>query len=105
MTVTVKIKTITVPDTVRQQAGFKIGQVLEFKAKGGVITIIPKLRAADDEYTPAQRRTIDRGIAQSLKEYKQGKAIGPFETHAEFIASLHGPAKRAATKRTKRSAR
>lgn len=103
MTVTVKTKTITVPDAVRQQAGFKIGQVLEFKARAGVVTIIPKLPAADDEYTPAQRRAIDRGITQSLKEYKQGKAIGPFETHAEFIASLHGPAKRAVMKKHKRS--
>jgi bifunctional DNA-binding transcriptional regulator/antitoxin component of YhaV-PrlF toxin-antitoxin module len=105
MTVTMKSKTITVPDAVRQQAGFKVGQVLEFKASGGVVTIFPKLPAADDEYTPAQRRAIDRGIAQSEKEYKQGKGIGPFKTHAEFIASLHGPAKRLPGKKTKRSPR
>jgi bifunctional DNA-binding transcriptional regulator/antitoxin component of YhaV-PrlF toxin-antitoxin module len=105
MTVTLKTKTITVPDSVRQQAGFKVGQVLEFKARGGVVTIIPKLPTADGEYTPAQRRAIDRGVAQSLKEYKHGKAVGPFETHAEFIASLRGPAKRSPGKKTKRAAR
>jgi bifunctional DNA-binding transcriptional regulator/antitoxin component of YhaV-PrlF toxin-antitoxin module len=49
MTVIVKSTTspLTVPDAVRQQAGFKIGQVLEFKASGGVVTIIPKLPMAD----------------------------------------------------------
>ena len=104
MTVTVKSKTITVPEAVRQQAGFKIGQVLEFKASGGMVTIIPKLPAAD-EYTPSQRRAIDRGIAQSEKEYKQGKGIGPFDTHAEFIVSLHGSAKKQPGKKTKRSPR
>jgi hypothetical protein len=36
-----------------------------------------------------QRLAIDRGIAKSMKEYKQGKAFGPFGTHKEFISSLH----------------
>ena len=43
----------------------------------------------DDEYTPEQRRAIDHGVAQSEREYKQGRSFGPFATHAEFIAALH----------------
>jgi len=41
MTVSVKAKTrlITVPRSVQRSAGFKAGQVLEFKAAGGVVTI------------------------------------------------------------------
>ena len=54
---------------------------------------------------PEQRRVIDRGIAQSLKEFKQGRSYGPFETHTEFIASLHKEAKKPRGKKSKRAAR
>src|ERR1035437_633220 len=46
MTVAVKNNNKTplvVPSAVRRKAGFKSGQELEFKASGGVITIVPKL--------------------------------------------------------------
>ena len=51
-------------------AGLKIGDKLEFKVSGGVITILPKLPTADDDYTPAQRRVIDRGIAKGLEDIR-----------------------------------
>jgi hypothetical protein len=35
------------------------GNQVEFRASGGVITITAKPPAADDEYTPEQRRNID----------------------------------------------
>src|SRR5580698_4391517 len=92
MTVAIKNNNKTplvVPRAVRRRAGFKSGQELEIKASGGVITILPKLPATDDEYTPQDRRVIDRGIAESQKDYKQGRSYGPFKTHGEFIASLH----------------
>jgi hypothetical protein len=50
---------------------------------GQVITILPKRRIAEDEYTPGERRAIDRGIAQSEKQYAAGKSYGPFDTAAE----------------------
>ena len=93
MTVTVKSKPITVPDAVRQQAGFKIGQVLEFKASGGVVTILPKLPAADDEYTPAQRRIIDAQLAEGLEEIRKGRVSPKFDTVDEMLASLKAGAK------------
>ncbi len=55
MTVAVKNNNKTpliVPLAVRRKAGFKSGQEREFKASGGVITIVPKLPTADDDYTP-----------------------------------------------------
>jgi bifunctional DNA-binding transcriptional regulator/antitoxin component of YhaV-PrlF toxin-antitoxin module len=61
---------LVVPTAVRRRAGFKSGQELEIKASGGVITILPKLPAADDEYTPAERRAIGRGIAASERDYE-----------------------------------
>jgi hypothetical protein len=84
---------------VRRKAGFKSGQELEFKASGGVFTIIPKLPAAADEYTPEQRRMIDAELDEAAK----GPFRGPFYTAAEMIAHIKGELKaRAATKRSKR---
>jgi antitoxin component of MazEF toxin-antitoxin module len=90
MTVAIKNnQPIAVSPAALRRAGFKSGQEIEIKVSGGLITIAPKLRASHDEYTPAQRRAIDRGIAASEKDYKVGRSYGPFQTHGEFIASLH----------------
>jgi bifunctional DNA-binding transcriptional regulator/antitoxin component of YhaV-PrlF toxin-antitoxin module len=107
MTVAVKNNNKTplvVPPAVRRMAGFKSGQELEFKATGGVITIVPKLPATDDEYTAAERRAIDRGIAASEKDYKEGRSYGPFKTHKEFIALLHAEGAKVRAKKRKRPA-
>jgi AbrB family looped-hinge helix DNA binding protein len=107
MTVTVRNKTpLVVPPAVRRQAGLKSGDRLEFKVSGQVITILPKPRTGNDEYTPAERRAIDRGIAQSEKEYAAGKSYGPFKTAGEAIASINANLRRrqaAAKKRTSAS--
>lgn len=105
MTVAVKNKTpVVVPAAALRQAGFKPGQDLEVKASGGVITIIPKVRTVDDEYTPAQRRIIDAQLAEGLADIKAGRVHGPFSTHKAFIASLHKEAAKLSHKKGKRSA-
>ena len=103
MTVTVKNRTpLTVPDRVRRRAGFKPGDEVEFKASGGVVTILAKLPLADEEYTPAQRRIIDA----RLDEAEKGPFYGPFNTAEEMIADVKGRLKKGATsKKTKRSSR
>jgi bifunctional DNA-binding transcriptional regulator/antitoxin component of YhaV-PrlF toxin-antitoxin module len=90
MTVIVKNKTpLVVPTAVRRQAGFKGGDELEFKVSGGVVTILPKLPSTDDgEYTPAERRVIDRGIAKGLEDIRQGRIHGPFATADDAVAHL-----------------
>jgi bifunctional DNA-binding transcriptional regulator/antitoxin component of YhaV-PrlF toxin-antitoxin module len=105
MTVTVKGKEpLVVPQAVRRQAGFKGGQKLEFKVSGGVITIFPKLPAADDEYTPAQRRAIDARLAEGLADIKAGRTFGPFNSAGEMVAHMEARvAKKATAKRAKRS--
>lgn len=91
---------LVVPSAVRRKAGFKSGQELEFKASGGVITIIPKLPNADDEYTPEQRRRIDAELDEAAK----GPFHGPFNTASEMVAHLKGEIKaRAAVKKSKRA--
>ena len=98
---------VTIPTVVRRQAGLSKGDLVNFAFQRGKIVITPSLiidrpkSPVGDEYTPSQRRDIDRGIAQSLKEFKQGKASGPFETHEAFLTAL----RKQPAKKTKRSAR
>jgi AbrB family looped-hinge helix DNA binding protein len=86
---------VTIPTSIRREAGLSEGDLVDFAVKGGKIVITPqvvidrtKFPAADDEYTPAQRRMIDREIAKSLKEARAGRIVGPFETAEEFTADL-----------------
>jgi bifunctional DNA-binding transcriptional regulator/antitoxin component of YhaV-PrlF toxin-antitoxin module len=105
MTVTVRniSKTpLVVPPAVRRKAGHKNGEDLEFRVSGGVITILPKLPAADDEYTPAQRRTIDAQIAEGLADIKAGRTHGPFPSHRRMIDFLHAQVKKAGPKAKRR---
>jgi bifunctional DNA-binding transcriptional regulator/antitoxin component of YhaV-PrlF toxin-antitoxin module len=101
MTTLVKAKAgIAVPPAIQRKAGFKVGDAVEFKASGGIITILPKLPTADDEYTPAQRRAIDAQLDGAAK----GPYYGPFDTADEMIAHMKGELrKRAALKKSKRS--
>ena len=100
MTTVVKTRSgLVVPADVQHQAGFKPGDVVEFKVSGGVITILPKVPTADDEYTPEQRRIINA----QLDEAEKGPFHGPFDTAAEAIAHMKRELKkRAAPKKTKR---
>jgi bifunctional DNA-binding transcriptional regulator/antitoxin component of YhaV-PrlF toxin-antitoxin module len=105
MNVTVKNKTpLVVPLAIRRRAGLKSGQELEFKVSGGVITILPKLPTADDEYTPEQRRVIDARLAEGLADIKAGRTFGPFSGADEMIAHMETRAtKRTTAKKAKRS--
>jgi bifunctional DNA-binding transcriptional regulator/antitoxin component of YhaV-PrlF toxin-antitoxin module len=105
MTVIVKSKApLVVPPSVRRRAGLKNGDKLEFKVSSGVITILPK-PAADDEETPAQREVIARDLAKGLADIRHGRLQGPFASHQEFIATLHRDARKLSTKKPKRRVR
>lgn len=49
---------LAVPEEVQRQAGIKNGDRLEFKVSGGIITIVPEVPDASDEYTPEQHKKI-----------------------------------------------
>jgi len=104
--VTIKLKPhadLVVPESVRRRAGIKAGDRVEFKVSGHVISILPKL-PSEDEYTPAQRRMIDRELAKGLEDVKRGRTFGPFSTADEMIACIKAQLKkRAAAKKPKRS--
>src|ERR1035441_2247902 len=97
---------VTIPTSVRRQAGLSQGDLVNFAFQRGKIVITPRLvidRAqfpnADDEYTPAQRRIIDAGLDKAEK----GPSYGPFNTADEMIAHMKGELKkRAAAKKSKR---
>jgi bifunctional DNA-binding transcriptional regulator/antitoxin component of YhaV-PrlF toxin-antitoxin module len=97
MTVDVKNKPpVVVPPAALRRAGFKRGQQLEFRAAGGVITIVPKPPRSGDEYTPEQRRIIDAQLAEGLADVKAGRTHGPFDTADEMIPHMKAqPKKRA----------
>ena len=102
---------LTIPTSVRRLAGLSKGDLVNIAFQRGKIIITPmvaidrsKFPKKDDEYTTEQRKAIDRGIAQSEKEYKQGKDLGPFDSHADFITSLHMRAKKQADKKSKPAA-
>jgi bifunctional DNA-binding transcriptional regulator/antitoxin component of YhaV-PrlF toxin-antitoxin module len=95
---------VTLPNTARQRVPLAVGDLLEAKVEKGKITLTPKPVVVRDEYTPAQRRAIDREIAQGLQDFKEGRAYGPFDTVEEMAASLRENAKKLKQK-TRRSAR
>lgn len=74
--------------------------MLEAKIERGKITLTPKLHAAE-EYTIAQRKTIDAQLADALAEVKAGKAVGPFEI-GEAITFLKNELKPQKNKNSKR---
>jgi AbrB family looped-hinge helix DNA binding protein len=90
--VTVKNKfQVVIPQHVRDQIGVSIGDMFEATAKDGSIVFEPK-------------SIVDRGIAQSMAQFKAGQSFGPFDTHEKFLAALHKETKKA-TRKPKRQAR
>ncbi len=89
MTVTVNEKTRNIfPPGVRRRVGIKTGSQLEIRVSGSVVSFIPKLPAADDKYTPEQRRLIDAQLAEGLDDIRRGRVSRRFDTVDEMLASL-----------------
>jgi bifunctional DNA-binding transcriptional regulator/antitoxin component of YhaV-PrlF toxin-antitoxin module len=88
--VTVKNKyQVVIPLHVRNEIGVNIGDVFEAKAENGRIVFEPKA-------------IVDRGIAESMAEFKAGRSLGPFKTHERFLAALHKEAKKAGSRKQSR---
>ncbi len=74
----VKVKTkgqVTLPTAIRERVGLNIGDLLEAKIERGNIVLTPQ-------------SLVDRHIAESLEQIKNGEAYGPFDSAEEMIASL-----------------
>ncbi|MGA3025331.1 MAG: AbrB/MazE/SpoVT family DNA-binding domain-containing protein [Bryobacteraceae bacterium] len=77
---------VVIPQRVREQIGVSVGDVFEARAEKGRIVFEPK-------------SVVDRGIAESLADFENGRSFGPFDTHAEFVASLHKEARKLASRK------
>jgi AbrB family looped-hinge helix DNA binding protein len=82
---------MTIPRRIRSAVGLVDGDLVEVRAVGKRIVIIPQLVIdrskfpnADNEYTPEQRRIIDA----RLDEAEKGPYFGPFRDGAEVAAFL-----------------
>ena len=99
MTTLVRVKPkgqMTIPRRVRSAVGLIDGGLAEVRAVGKRIIITPqvvldrsKFPAADDEYTPEQRRSINARLDKAEK----GPFYGPFKNGAEVAAFLKGKAR------------
>jgi len=76
---------MTLPSRLRSAVGVSEGDVVEASVHRGKIVLTPRLAidrskfpSADDEYTRAQRRTIDTRLDESLEDVKKGRVYGPF---------------------------
>jgi len=67
---------VVIPRNVRRKIGLNVGDLLEAAVERGKITFTPK-------------SVVDRGIAESLADFKHGRTYGPFGTSSELVASLH----------------
>jgi AbrB family looped-hinge helix DNA binding protein len=74
--VTIKAKyQVTLPTSVRRQAGLSVGDILDARVEGKKITLTPK-------------RVVDRELALALEEARKGRVIGPFNSAEEMLAHL-----------------
>lgn len=82
----VKIKPkyqVTIPYTVREQVPLDVGDMVEIEARHNIIIIKPKVivdRTSKEE--------IEAAIAEGLKDFEEGRVLGPFTSVKEFKAAL-----------------
>ena len=77
---------LTLPVGLRKQARIGDGDLLDARIERGRITLTPK-------------SLVDRQIAESERDYQEGRHYGPFDTAEEMIASLQHEMKKRAKKK------
>ncbi len=88
--VTVKKKfQVVIPRSVREEIDVNVGDFLEAKVERGKITFTLK-------------SLVDRGIDQSLKDFREGRYYGPFDSNEAMVASLREETRKLRAKKAKR---
>lgn len=90
----IRVKTkgqVTIPTSLRARLGVSVGDLLEARVEGHVITLTPKT-------------LVDKRLAEALANIKAGQVNGPFDSADDLLASLNrkGTAKRAKKTTTRR---
>lgn len=91
----VKVKTkgqVTIPTALRTRLGVAVGDFLEAKVEGHVITLTPKT-------------LVDKRLAEGLADIKAGRVKGPFTTADEMLAALDPARPGTPLKRTRKTTR
>jgi AbrB family looped-hinge helix DNA binding protein len=97
---------VVIPREILETLNLQAGDVVAFAEQKNRVLITPRrVAGVAGTMTVAERRAVDRGIAASENDYKEGHSHGPFKTHEEFIASLHEEAAKLRGKKNKRAVR
>lgn len=76
---TVKIGTsrqVVIPKKIHDQLGLAPGDYLEVELRDGKVVFTPKM-------------LVDKQIEEGLKDYEEGRFIGPFDTAQSAVEALH----------------
>lgn len=74
----VKVKTkgqVTLPTSMRQRMGLKVGDLLKVDEDRGNIVLSPQT-------------IVDRRLAESIADFKAGRSYGPFDTADDMIKDM-----------------
>jgi AbrB family looped-hinge helix DNA binding protein len=100
---------MTLPTRFRTAMGIEEGSLVELSLRNGKTVITPKVVIdrskfpnADDDYTPAERRTVDARLAKADADIRAGRISKAFSNHGEFIAALRKEAAKPSAQKTKR---
>ena len=88
----IRVKTkgqVTIPTALRARLGVSVGDLLEAKIEGHVITLTPKT-------------LVDKRLAEGIADIKAGRVKGPFKSVDELIAALNRTKPRAKRPGTRR---
>jgi AbrB family looped-hinge helix DNA binding protein len=66
---------VVIPQSVREQIGLNVGDLLEARVERGKITFTPK-------------SVVDRGIAEGLEDIKKGRVHGPYHSVPEALKAF-----------------
>jgi AbrB family looped-hinge helix DNA binding protein len=77
---------VVIPRGVREKIGVAVGDILEARVERGKITFRPK-------------SALERGIEESLEDFRQGRFYGPFDSIEATIASLKSEIRKRAARR------
>ena len=80
--------------SIQRRAAFKAGDQLDFKVSGNIVSIVPRLAAKRDDYSPAQRRVIDARPAKAEAYISNQRIYGPFNSPKEMSASIEANIKK-----------
>ena len=71
---------VTLPVEVRRKAGVVVGDLLEARVKGKLITLTPT--------AVVNRDALERRLAEGLEDVRQGRVHGPYSSARALVRSL-----------------